>query len=300
MVERTSASTCLVPASNRPTRNVFLLLLCVCLMKQHPTLAYTSDDCHPDISGKAIDNWEDHDTDCMAQHKEALISGSIHEDDGSNYMEHFWDEDGGDDCGLHIWPNVKKHSALHRAAAYLRVIDILWQSGDHDTPYKTLGRVLHLVEDMGVPAHCNNDPHPAQESYEKTYCPSHYAAYGSGIKIKPPGSEPSWLRDRVMRPLCDMSDNYDSNDGDGEHDKGARRFGFFTEDECAEIADVCYVLAIGYAYGPMYRFHMKYHSGSNYFAGDPAFIQADQRSDPSVLRWETAKCRAARSSGDQP
>ena len=58
-----------------------------------------------------------------------------------------------------------------------------------------------------------------------------------------------------------------------------------------DYSDVCYVHAIRNSYGPMYRFHRMFHMSKKYFSADPSFVQADERIDPSTLKWEQAKWR---------
>lgn len=43
--------------------------------------------------------------------------------------------------------------------------------------FKALGHVLHLLEDMGVPAHVRNDPHPWLEPYENFLGKKNYSEY---------------------------------------------------------------------------------------------------------------------------
>ncbi|MCL5016230.1 MAG: hypothetical protein M1312_01285 [Patescibacteria group bacterium] len=42
----------------------------------------------------------------------------------------------------------------------------LYLNGDKNGAMFALGHVLHLLEDMSVPAHTRNDPHPGGDSYE--------------------------------------------------------------------------------------------------------------------------------------
>lgn len=42
-----------------------------------------------------------------------------------------------------------------------------WINGDKEMAMETLGHVLHLIEDLGVPEHTRNDPHADGSEYEK-------------------------------------------------------------------------------------------------------------------------------------
>lgn len=82
------------------------------------------------------------------------------------YLEHFWDPVTGDG----LWGY---DSAYVRAQGlWDTTLFQAYRSGDIDVAYETLGRIAHLVSDMGVPAHVQLDPHPPlvdPDWYEHTY-----------------------------------------------------------------------------------------------------------------------------------
>lgn len=43
--------------------------------------------------------------------------------------------------------------------------------------WEIVGRVCHLIEDSGIPAHAHNDPHPISDYFEDIYMPQHYQEY---------------------------------------------------------------------------------------------------------------------------
>ncbi len=82
----------------------------------------------------------------------ALAFMLVHEDDGSNPEEHFYDPYTG--RGLYIW-----RSALERANQYWESAINNFRLGNYPSAFNELGRVCHLVQDMGCPAHTLLDPH---------------------------------------------------------------------------------------------------------------------------------------------
>lgn len=99
-----------------------------------------------------------------------LSQSSIDEDDDLRFMRHFYDPV--HNTGLTFlsslnfgvpWPSAKKWSQ----APNLQNPDFTWQkgevalaSGDRKDAVIVLGHILHLIEDMTVPDHTRDDPHP--------------------------------------------------------------------------------------------------------------------------------------------
>ena len=55
---------------------------------------------------------------------------------------------------------------------FVGLID-LYKSGDKETAYFYLGRIVHLLSDMSVPAHVHNDSHPLYDNF-KNYVADHW------------------------------------------------------------------------------------------------------------------------------
>jgi len=120
-----------------------------------------------------------------------LMDGSRQEDNPPRWMNHFYDPV--NNSGLHfggiVWYSSKEWaqnqdaqiSALYNPAInstlatfyaiadpkQLIATDFTWQraiqdyvSGDKERSLKALGHILHLLEDITVPAHTRDDPHP--------------------------------------------------------------------------------------------------------------------------------------------
>ena len=87
-----------------------------------------------------------------------LEQGSIDEDNFPRWMNHFYDPSAGKglwgfasakDWAQSGWQTFNWEKALN-----------FYVKGDRQSAMIALGHVLHLVEDMGVPAHTRNDAHP--------------------------------------------------------------------------------------------------------------------------------------------
>lgn len=276
----------------KTTLRNFLVALVLTAASRPSAFAYQAVN-HTNITQKALNNWAAatilcpyHPTvNCMntGTRPNDILWGAVHEDDGSNWLWHFWNEDGGTNDGY-----LGYDSALTRAQTLADESQAAWDAKPRDetTAYRRLGQVIHMIQDMGVPAHCLLDPHPPwnPDTYEAHYCPTNAALFASTATARPADGEANWLQ-LLMEPLCDSTDNFDSNDRNGEVDAGTRRAGGITNAEALVIGNACYTSAIRDSFGPMWRFHQKNHKNLDFFAGDPVFIQKDRRVDASVLHW---------------
>jgi len=122
--------------------------------------------------------------------KEALIIGSEEEDTAPRHLFHFYDPV--NNRGLTLknknWLSAKKWAEDEQKQIALKIptffanlprlaipeTNYTWQrafnsyqQGDKAEAMKALGHVLHLLQDVSVPAHTRNDPHIDGDSYEK-------------------------------------------------------------------------------------------------------------------------------------
>ena len=169
----------------------------------------------------------------------ALIEGAWEEDQGTNAVHHFWDPDGGYNDGIFLFD-----SALTTAATNFNNA-ITTYSTSKAGAYYWLGRTAHLLMDMSVPAHVQNDQHMElygfefdnPENYEWYY---RYNSALTGYKYKgitssssnttiPNISELSnyWQSTpypnelvKLFYNLSNYTDNYDSDDINGDVDGG--------------------------------------------------------------------------------
>lgn len=129
-----------------------------------------------------------------------------------------------------IWSAHGEDNVLARYAA-----------GDKTTAYYYLGHFLHLVQDMTVPAHTHRDIHGSTfgslfDSYEQGYCVQNFLKYRFNDE---PFGEPVLANRAIGIPgslyelfyvTAEYTDDYDSNDNDGEYTAAGYDNCFFPED----------------------------------------------------------------------
>jgi len=150
-----------------------------------------------------------------------VIKGSKEEDEVGilPYFNHFWNQDGGPDGGI---PFFGSETAYQRAERFWSSALADYEAGNKASAYYTLGRIVHLITDMSVPAHVHNDEHLGgwdHDSFEaymgeynddlnNAYNYHQWTASGSAI------SKTSLFG--FFNDLADTTDDYDSNDASGE------------------------------------------------------------------------------------
>ncbi len=102
--------------------------------------------------------------------KEKIVQGSIDEDykPESRVLNHFYDPVRG--IGLQGYRTAKEWvsgEVVANSFSWKQAIEA-YARGDTEEAYLILGHVLHLIEDMGVPDHTRNDPHPPFLSWEQS------------------------------------------------------------------------------------------------------------------------------------
>jgi len=119
---------------------------------------------HPKLSGAAIEVYNNSvEKKITAEQIDWIIEGSIAEDTDPRYSNHFYNPQTGK--GLNFWG--QNFSAKEWAQKQNSV------SGDYSEPailknykeenykraYQGIGHIMHLVQDMSVPAHTRDDAH---------------------------------------------------------------------------------------------------------------------------------------------
>jgi len=201
---------------------------------------------HTDITQKAIANYQTWvaanpinrvGANAVANYSGWIVDGAVNEDYPiyeMPWLEHYMDQDTGEG----LWGHP---SAFVRATSHWFNARDEYKSGDYPMAYHWLGRVIHLAEDMGVPAHTLLDPHwhliwPIEDPdwYEVTYIPGHHLEETDTSNL----NSVMTLED-IMYGLADGSDDFDSDDYDGETTAVDRSDGF-DDTEGAIIANSCY------------------------------------------------------------
>lgn len=151
-------------------------------------------------------------------------------------------------------------SALQRAGElYADALDAyeheIYTGGDGVGAYHYLGRVIHLVGDMGVPAHTLIDWHVNLPPF---YTPDDYetfmldpARFINHYQVQ------FGTLEELMRMVAEISNDYDSDNKDGENSTalGVDRSDGISGSECVIIRDACFPPAIRAAGGVLRMFY---------------------------------------------
>jgi len=163
-------------------KRILTIILLFFLAVGSAAYGYGGDE-HWDITIKArtnYRNWVLADPDnrvgasAVAINQDDVASGSVDEDYPTSqapWLEHYMDPDTGEG----LWGNNSAYDRAMDADHWPQVLSY-YENGNYTDAYHTLGRVIHLVQDMGVPAHVLLDPHwhliwPIEDPdwYEHTY-----------------------------------------------------------------------------------------------------------------------------------
>jgi hypothetical protein len=163
---------------------------------------------------------------------DAVLWGLENEDTFAMWLNHFWDPD--TDAGL---PGC--FSARIRANNLWTEMLNHYRAGRYESAYRDLGRIAHLIQDMGVPAHTLLDCHAFGDDYEEYVRDSANLPHSAGGLV---GGGNVECVVQIMFVVAEISDNYDSEEGVGEI------YNFYnddelTDDEADAIAEACIPLA---------------------------------------------------------
>jgi len=160
-----------------------------------------------------------------------ILEGTYDEDNGVNWMQHF--VQGADGEELYIgFASDTWDSAYERAA----VTDNFWGSAvgaygsNKREAYYTLGRVIHLLEDLTVPAHVHNDAHPFYDTYEfevgdtssfdgENVRFTNYTSADARGDVRTYGGI-----EAIFRETANYTEDYDSDEGQGDWNNGSQSF----------------------------------------------------------------------------
>jgi len=267
--------------------STFLAMLIAMSFNIHAARAYETAE-HEDIAERAKTNYLQY----VSQHLDTAVGAEplataywntikyyvVHEDDGANPKNHFWDPVL--DTGIYAWIPFFAESAKVRANRFIETSCDAYKDGDYDTAYQYLGRVMHLVADMGVPAHVLLDDHyeyipqvDFHDWYEHTYIAvaAHKPTSTTDLDTE------SALPETLMLVAATRARKYDSGPQDGEWaksqkgtmDDGTRMAGGFVVDpnanppidEGAPIANDCYWSAVKECGGLLKLFYHRIKPG---------------------------------------
>lgn len=157
------------------------------------------------------------------------------------FLTHFWDPDAPGEYGLDISETIYSSISARRkawwylmggkvdatisigSAAFIKrsipgVISY-YKAGSKELAYYYLGRIVHLLTDMSVPAHVHNDEHPWRDNYEE-YVGDHFSdetfihdSDNRGLILKPMGYNDLW---EIFYNQAEVTQNFPSNDENGD------------------------------------------------------------------------------------
>lgn len=150
------------------------LLFAVSVVFCNYVFSYDEEIAHPFLTRNAI-NLFDQNSENKISDKESewIIQGAIEEDTPIRWMNHFYNPITSEGLGIFVSSKVWVQSSSLQKTYFLSKGDQTWQKavnsyakGDKKEAFIALGHILHLIEDMSVPAHTRGDAHPEGDLYE--------------------------------------------------------------------------------------------------------------------------------------
>ncbi len=162
--------------SFRPKRTIFVLFagvaIIISVIIYGQVFSYDTEVAHPFLTEKVIELFnKNSEIQISQQQREWLKQGAIEEDTPIRWMNHFYNPITGN--GLWGFSSAKDWSRENIKQLFYPKGNQTWQkaiefytNGDKKQAFIALGHVLHLIEDMSVPAHTRDDAHPEGDPYE--------------------------------------------------------------------------------------------------------------------------------------
>ncbi len=154
-------------------KNIVLLVLVLFLFSSDKALTYDNLIVHPKLSRKAsgIYNQNFPNQKLSSEEVNWIVEGTIAEDTDPRYLNHFYNPKTGRGLNDGVFSG---HSAKWWAynqksiSGDYSVPKILenYKEGNKKRAYQGIGHILHLIQDMSVPAHVRNDAHPEGDPFE--------------------------------------------------------------------------------------------------------------------------------------
>ena len=148
---------------------IFILIL---LISGRQILSYDNSIIHPSLTRAAAEIYNTQTNQKLTQDKvNLMVQGAIAEDTDPRYLNHFYDPSTGqgfNDGALKgksakDWANNQSSISGDYS---INTILANYKKGDTKRAYQGIGHILHLIQDMSVPAHTRNDSHPDGDPYE--------------------------------------------------------------------------------------------------------------------------------------
>lgn len=153
-------------------RGMSLFLIITLFFIAFKVFSYDNLVVHPDLSKAAASVFNQQADRKLSQEQIGWIAqGSIDEDADPRYLNHFYDPTTGK--GIEKFSSAKQWSLnqdgfIGISGDYSESAIINnYKNGDFKRAFQGIGHILHLIQDMSVPAHTRNDPHADGDPYEK-------------------------------------------------------------------------------------------------------------------------------------
>jgi len=154
-------------------RSVKLFFTIMSLFFAFKVFSYDNRVIHPELTQAATAIYNQQSSQKLTQEQiNWIVKGSIDEDADPRYLNHFYDPTTGK--GLDgIYDSAKQWSQnqngfIGATGDYSeKAILENYKQSDLSRAYQGIGHILHLIQDMAVPAHTRNDAHANGDPYEK-------------------------------------------------------------------------------------------------------------------------------------
>ena len=157
---------------NKAKFNFCLLIVVISISFYNIVFSYDEKIAHPFLTRNAINLFDQNSENKISeQESEWIIQGAIEEDTPIRWMNHFYNPTNG--LGIFGFQSAKSWATnsieqmiyLEGNQSWQKAINY-YAKDDKREAFIALGHILHLIEDMAVPAHTRSDDHAGGDPYE--------------------------------------------------------------------------------------------------------------------------------------
>lgn len=201
-----------------PKNKIIIFILISTLLLFGPkAFGYDHAIVHPGLTQAAISVFEESADNLSVKEKKWIIQGSMEEDAHPRYLNHFFNPKTGlglDDKGLPglpttVWAmNQSNFTSIGGDYSENAILNN-YENNNFERAFQGIGHMLHLIQDMAVPAHVRNDAHDPTdpEPYEK------WSKEFGNIENQPRGIISTFsLKDSLVNLSSYTHDNFFSKD----------------------------------------------------------------------------------------
>lgn len=159
---------------------LFIVAMSLVVLFVDSVFGYDNLNTHPQLTEAAIKMRQEQSKKILLpEQMDWIIKGSIEEDNNPRYLNHYYDpsvskglDDVDEAFGYVAGMSAKEWAKNQSGSASLTgdysegTILQNYKDGNHERAYEGIGHILHLIQDMSVPAHTRNDSHSMGDPYE--------------------------------------------------------------------------------------------------------------------------------------